>query len=122
MDRASAEGSKHQTIREAIKGLFKDAVRAVTRHGDEDEPEPRRKGGETEGEFRRLARYLWRRFDARQGNDPVLTYQAAELRLRRRGAGEPQPRPQFHIGKNRCGWCFRRRPRWRRKQPICTRC
>ena len=32
-------------------------------------------------------------------NDPVLTYQAAELRLRRRGAGEPQPRPQFHIGE-----------------------
>jgi hypothetical protein len=47
--------------------LFKDAVKAVTRHGDEDEPEPRRKSGETEGEFRRMARYLWRRFDARQG-------------------------------------------------------
>jgi hypothetical protein len=47
--------------------LFKDAVKALTRHGDEDEPEPRRKSGETEGEFRRMARYLWRRFEVRQG-------------------------------------------------------
>ena len=47
--------------------MFKTAAKALARSDDEDEPEPRRKSGETEGEFRRLARYLWRRFDARQG-------------------------------------------------------
>jgi hypothetical protein len=51
-DRASAEGSKHQTIRAVIKGLFKDAVKALTRHGDEDEPpQPRRRSGETDKGF-----------------------------------------------------------------------
>jgi hypothetical protein len=50
-----------------IKGLFRDAVKAVLGRGD-DEPQPqaRRRSGETEGEFRRLARNLARRFDVRQ--------------------------------------------------------
>jgi hypothetical protein len=46
--------------------LFKDAVKALTRHDDEPPPQTRRKRGETEGEFKRLARYLWRPFEARQ--------------------------------------------------------
>ncbi len=49
----------------AIKGLFRDAVKALTRR-DEDEPPPRRRRGETEGEFRRLARNAARGFDVRR--------------------------------------------------------
>jgi hypothetical protein len=47
--------------------LFRDAVKALLQK-DEDEPRPhsRRRRGETEGEFRRLMRYLSRRFDVRQ--------------------------------------------------------
>jgi hypothetical protein len=66
-DRDSAGPSKNRTIREAVKALFKDAAKAVARGGEDEEPEPRRKSGETEGEFRRLARSLWRRSDLRQG-------------------------------------------------------
>ena len=41
-------------------------MKAITRSDDEDEPAQRRRRGETEGEFRRFARYMWRRFDARR--------------------------------------------------------
>lgn len=65
--RATAEGSKHRTITGAIKGLFRDAVKALLQK-DEDDPRPKpgRRRGETEGEFRRMMRYLARRFDARR--------------------------------------------------------
>ena len=63
-DRASAEPSKHRTIAGTIKGLFRDAVKAITRRDEEEMPEPRRRrSGETAGEFRRLARNIARRFD-----------------------------------------------------------
>lgn len=66
-DRDSAP-IQSRTIREAVKAMFRAAVEALTRGGeDEEQPEPRRKSGETEGEFRRLARALWRRSDLRQG-------------------------------------------------------
>jgi hypothetical protein len=68
LDGASNWQSKNRTIGGAVKALFKDAVKALLRP-DEDAPEqePHRRRGETEGEFKRLARYLWRRFNARQG-------------------------------------------------------
>ena len=46
--------------------MFRSAVKAITRR-DEDEPapEPRRRRGETEGGFQRLARAISRRFNAR---------------------------------------------------------
>jgi hypothetical protein len=63
--RDTAPGSKNRTITGTIKGLFRDAVNALTRR-DEDEPQPpRRRRGETEGDFRMLARKAARRFDAR---------------------------------------------------------
>jgi HAMP domain-containing protein len=65
LDGFSNRQTKNQPIREAIK-LFKSAAKALA-GTEEDEPAPRRKSGESEGEFRRLARYLWRRFDARLG-------------------------------------------------------
>ena len=48
-------GRDRQTISGAIKTLFKDAVKALTRGKDEDapEPKPRRRRGETEGELRK---------------------------------------------------------------------
>jgi hypothetical protein len=49
-----------------IRGLFS-AAKTLLCGKDGDEPEPRRKSGETEGEFRRMALYLWRRFEVRQG-------------------------------------------------------
>jgi hypothetical protein len=46
-----------------IKSLFHTATKVLT-HRDQDEPPPaRRRSGETEGEFRRLARKIARRFD-----------------------------------------------------------
>ncbi len=63
--RDMAEGSKPRTISAAIKGLFKDVVKAITHHADDEFPSPRRRSDETEGEFKRMARYLWRRFEAR---------------------------------------------------------
>jgi hypothetical protein len=46
--------------------LFRTVAKALARRG-EDEPQPKaRRRGETEGEFRRLMRYLSRRFDVRQ--------------------------------------------------------
>lgn len=55
-------------MREAIKTMFKNAASVLLRR-DDDEPEyeVRRKGGETEGQFKRTARYLWRPFKVRQG-------------------------------------------------------
>jgi hypothetical protein len=66
--RDTGEGSKHRPILGTIKGLFRDVVKALTRHEDEDEdrPDPRRRRGETEGDFRKLARKIARRFDARK--------------------------------------------------------
>ena len=49
--------------RAAIKGLFREAVKAVTRHAEDEKPAPqRRRRGETEGEFRKLARNLSRHY------------------------------------------------------------
>jgi hypothetical protein len=64
--RDTGEGSKNRPILGAIKGLFRDAVKALTRHEDEERPDPRRRRGETEGDFRKLARKIARRFDARK--------------------------------------------------------
>jgi hypothetical protein len=44
--------------------MFRDAVKAVTRHGDEDEPEPHRKSGETDKGFIMVVK---RRYDRRRG-------------------------------------------------------
>jgi hypothetical protein len=53
---------------EAIKTMFKNAASVLLRCDDDDpEYEVRRKGGETEGQFKRMARYLWRPFKVRQG-------------------------------------------------------
>ena len=64
--RDMARGSKNRAT-ETLKGLFRAAVKVVTRH-NENEPQPkqRRRSGETEGGFRRLARNLARRFDVRR--------------------------------------------------------
>jgi hypothetical protein len=67
LDGFSNRQTGNQPIREAIKGLFKSAAKAFAGTEDDDEPKPRRKSGETEGEFKRLARYLRHRFEARQG-------------------------------------------------------
>lgn len=55
-----------------IKGLFRAAAKILT-HGDQDEaPSPRRRRrGETEGEFRKLARKLALRFDMRKQFEKV---------------------------------------------------
>jgi hypothetical protein len=66
LDGFSNRQTRNQPIREAIRGLFKSAAKALAGTED-DEPQPRRKSGDSEGEFRRMARYLWRRLDARQG-------------------------------------------------------
>jgi hypothetical protein len=51
----------------AIKGLFREAVKAITRQAKDEAPAPRRRRGETEGEFRKLARNLSRHYhDMRQ--------------------------------------------------------
>jgi hypothetical protein len=51
----------------AIRQLFREAVKATLhRAGDQPQPEARRRSGETEGEFRRLARNVARRFDVRR--------------------------------------------------------
>jgi hypothetical protein len=63
----AAEPTKPKTISGAIKGLFRTAAKAVARVEDEDETEHKtRRGGEREGQFGRMARYLWRRFDVRR--------------------------------------------------------
>jgi MobA/MobL family len=49
--------------RATLKGLFREAVRAITRQAEDEPPAPqRRRRGETEGEFRKLARNLSRRY------------------------------------------------------------
>lgn len=53
-------------MQEAVKAMFKDAAKAVMRRDEDEEPEPQRKKGETEGEFRRLSWALSRRSDSRQ--------------------------------------------------------
>lgn len=65
-ERDATGPSTNQTIREAIKGLFRDAVKALTRCSDDEPPPPRRRSGETDGDFRRLARKFSHRFDVRQ--------------------------------------------------------
>ena len=68
VDRDSTGPSNNRTIPGAIAKLFRAAVATITGR-DQDEPQPearRRRSGETEGQFRRLARHLWRRCDARQ--------------------------------------------------------
>ena len=58
---------KRASLTGAIRGLFRTVAKALARRG-EDEPQPKtaRRRGETEGEFRRMMRYLSRRFDVRQ--------------------------------------------------------
>ena len=64
--RDMARGSKNRAT-ETLRGLFCAAVKVITRR-DENEPPPkqRRRSGETEGGFRRLARNLARRFNVRR--------------------------------------------------------
>ena len=62
--RDTAGGSKNRTKRRAIARAFRDAIRAITLPIEHEQPEARgRRGGETAGGFRRLARKLARRFD-----------------------------------------------------------
>jgi hypothetical protein len=59
--RDTAEGSKNRTIAGAIKGLFRKVAKAITHDKDEPRPEARRRrNGETEGGFRKLARKIAR--------------------------------------------------------------
>jgi ribosomal protein L23 len=53
--RDTAKGTKHQTIRGAIKQLFRSAVKAITSCGEEDPAPRRRRRGETEKGFRHAA-------------------------------------------------------------------
>jgi hypothetical protein len=65
--RDTARGSGTRTITGAVKNLFRAAVKALTQRDDEEpQSQPRRRKGETEGEFRKLARKVSRRFDVRQ--------------------------------------------------------
>jgi hypothetical protein len=62
-----ARGIEESITKDAIKGLFRTAAKAVSRDEGEEKPEPRRRrSGETDGDFVRLARKLSRRFDARR--------------------------------------------------------
>lgn len=45
----SGAGQSRRTIRAAIKGLFKDAVKAVTQREEAPQPETRRRAGEKDG-------------------------------------------------------------------------
>jgi hypothetical protein len=58
----TARGTKNQTIAGAIKGWFREAVKAVTGR-DEDEPQPvsRRRSGETDRGFAMAAKAALRR-------------------------------------------------------------
>lgn len=58
--RDTAEGSKSRTITGAIKGLFREAVKVLMRRNEAEPPPARRRSGETEGDFRRLARQIVR--------------------------------------------------------------
>jgi hypothetical protein len=62
----AAQRSKNRTIVGAIKGLFHHAAKAVLRRGQDETPKPRRRRGETEGDFARLARRFSRRADVRR--------------------------------------------------------
>jgi hypothetical protein len=60
----TAGRSNKQTIASTIKGLFRQAVKAVTRRDDDDEPTPpKRRKGERQGEFQRFAAILARPFN-----------------------------------------------------------
>jgi hypothetical protein len=62
--RDTGRRSESRTISAAIKALFRGVGKVLTRHA-EDEPQPaRRRRGETEGDFRKLAKVIARRFDA----------------------------------------------------------
>ena len=62
MDGASNwQTKKAQTIPEAVRALFKNAVKALTRHEDEPKPVPRRKSGETDKGFSMAVRAIMRR-------------------------------------------------------------
>lgn len=59
--RDMAEGTENRTTTGAIKGLFRDAVKALTRPDDEEPPRPRRRSGDTEKGFGIAAWHLVRR-------------------------------------------------------------
>jgi hypothetical protein len=60
-DRDFAGPSKNQTISGAIRGLFRAAVKAVTRSDDDEPPPPRRRRGETDKGFVLASRAALRR-------------------------------------------------------------
>jgi hypothetical protein len=62
LDGFSSRQTRNQPIREAIKGLFKSAAKALARPDDEPKPEPRRKrGGDTDKAFGLAWRAVLRR-------------------------------------------------------------
>jgi hypothetical protein len=74
-----AGGTKNRTIPGTLRKLFCATVKAITRQED-DEPKPKpRRRGETEGDFRKLARAIGR-FSAHR-----LFRKVAKKAMRRRG-------------------------------------
>ncbi len=62
-DRASAEGTKNRTAREAVTGFFKAAITAITQRKDDDAPQPearKRRSGEKEGGPLLVTRHILR--------------------------------------------------------------
>jgi hypothetical protein len=65
--RDTGRRSESQTIRAAIKALFRSVVKAITAPAEgAPQPRVRRRRGETEGAFRKLAKAIVRQFDARK--------------------------------------------------------
>lgn len=62
-----------------IKGLFREAKAMLRRADDAPQPKQRKRAGETEGDFRKLARKLARRFDVRQQFGKVAKSGAVRL-------------------------------------------
>jgi hypothetical protein len=62
-----------------IKGLFREAKAMLRRADAAPQPKQRKRAGETEGDFRKLARKLARRFDVRQQFGKVAKARAVRL-------------------------------------------
>ena len=64
---AAAKPKSARTKPEGIGALFRKAAKAFLGGNDDEQPQPKqRRRGEAEGQFGRMARYLWRRCDVRQ--------------------------------------------------------
>jgi hypothetical protein len=72
-DRDFAGPSKNRTISGAIRGVFRAAVKAITRRDEDESPRPRRRSGETDKAFIMAARATFRRAVA----IPIEAYAAA---------------------------------------------